>query len=107
MPDKATMEEQVYLNAIRVRSYLALAWLERAAQEYDMNGGAVVEMRLQAPRAGKPGWFAVVKGINEDGQPVVAFGSGATPIECIDDLRQQGINKGLRWREDKPYKPEK
>jgi hypothetical protein len=60
---------------------------------------------LQVKHRGPGDWLAVLRRLGSEGQPQVAFGSGYDFVGAL-----LGLDAALasnRWREDKPWQPEK
>lgn len=103
MPDKVEMETQKYMNAERTRALVLLAWLGGFLGEEDSMGLVVTEMRLIAPRPGKPDYMVVCKAVDGQGGRWVGFGFGATVQRALEDLRGKALAAKLNWRADQPY----
>lgn len=84
----------------------ALLWWSDMFVEGDMNGVRLVSLQVKYTPDGDHDFMVIAKGLGEDGRAVVAFGSGATAGEALEEMAKRGAEKGIRWRDDKPWNPQ-
>jgi hypothetical protein len=77
--------------------------MARIGREQMADSVQVKSIRLDGPQVTGGDWRAVVKGVLEGGELLVAFGGGSTPREALADMKRRSEEQGLRWREDKPF----
>lgn len=103
MPDKLEFETAKYMQAERTRALVLISFLDGFIGEEDDMGFRVTEMRLIAPRPGKPDFMVVCKAADGQGGKWVSFGFGATVQRALEDLRGKAMAAKLNWRADTPY----
>lgn len=88
---------------------LEVRW-QRLGKAVDEIGLAMQQMRtlmvepngmsIRAPTVEKPEFFIVLRGIDEEGAPCVAFHSAFSLDEALVGLSARLMNGTLKWRED-------
>lgn len=68
----------------------------------DRDAADFTELRLK--QRGDGDWLAVLKVLDSDGTPLVAFGQGYSGLTAL--LGVQAAASAGKWRVDKPWKPD-
>ena len=97
------------MNAKRGEQSLEDRW-QAAGKAVDYLGLAMRDMRslavlpysfsVKAPTEEKPEFFMVVRGIDGEGRPVVAFHSSLELDTLFRGVEQRLLNGTLKWRDD-------
>ncbi len=66
-----------------------------------VGGGSADFDRISVRQRGEMDWVAVVKAVDSDGLPVVAFGNGSDFVSAV--MGVSGAIASDRWRPDQPW----
>lgn len=69
-------------------------------EHFEVYGIELTGMSFRPPQAPNGEWLIVVRGLDDDGAPVVAFHSDVHLDTAVVGLQNRLTNRSLRWRED-------
>lgn len=86
---------------------LALEVLDQWLSASDWGGVGLMELRLEGPNKLGSGYRLMVKATDEGGRKVIDWHVGESVTDCVQGFVRKAKESGVKWKEDKPYDPNK
>jgi len=100
MPDRYDMEEQKLMDKAKRRLHWGVRYLERALDGEQVGDVDCVGFSIRPPTRDKNEYLCVMRGLSDDGSPVVAFHSAVGLGEVLTGIGERLRNGTLSWRPD-------
>jgi len=79
--------------------------LDSLFTEGDMAGVRLDSIQVKYTPDGDSDYLVIGKGRSEDGRPKVVFSPGDTAQNALLNMLDRAEQRGIKWRDDKPWKP--
>lgn len=103
MPSKMDLDDQAYLNSLKLQAMQLWRWLAIAMDEEQGGEVTMYQLTIQSPAHTGSDYRIVVKARGSNGEPLYTIVNGATPQEAIASLKSRNDAGALKFREDKPF----
>jgi hypothetical protein len=104
--EKAGREIDRMLTRESLSLWKGLEAITELMEKGDNMGVVISEIRVKGPDSRRDGFMAVIKAVNEDGRPLVAFRSGESVKELVQKIASDHANDRLTYKDDTPWDPD-
>lgn len=100
MPDSHDVEGQRLDDRTKGRLLWGVRYLEKALDGHQVGDVDCVGFSIRPPTREKNEYLCVLRGLSDDGSPVVAFHSSAGLADTLIGVGERLRNGSLSWRPD-------